>query len=234
MPIRREGDFLIWSDGDLPGVFLGLESSNLDRCLDEYRRGAYCGVFGSREFGFLERDLACLSDIGPLLGVHFWDVQLENVDALYLHPTLAYLSIPCKRPAMNFALFDALKYVYMHWVPRDAGMNSQRLVRSFALWHCNPRSKSLMGFEWPSACLGEASLVWSNVVSLRGLVGLCGVKRFEVHRARNLVSLEGIEALAHSVETVIVANCPKLTDVSALDRLEHLSAAVIDGARVRG
>jgi hypothetical protein len=91
MPITREGEFLVTRKGDTPHI--GLESKALPACIAEARRACYKGVFGSPYFGFDERTLNALHDLPDLESIWFWDVALEDVQAVYGLKSLRALGI---------------------------------------------------------------------------------------------------------------------------------------------
>src|SRR6478752_8651560 len=102
MPIARDGRFLRWPDM-VPVPGLGLESSQLAECVDEINRARITGVFGSSVFGFHEKDLNALASVPHVEAIHFWDVDLKNVDGVYALQGLTRWSGLAKRAAVDFS-----------------------------------------------------------------------------------------------------------------------------------
>ena len=136
MPIAREGRFLISRDlAHTP--CLGIESAMLGVCIEEVRVRQFKGAFGSPGFGFFETTLDALRDLPELEAVWFWDIELQNIDALYELSALQLFGVHPKRPAVDFARLPSLRrFVWTH-KPTDTGIRSLRLLDTDA---CASRS----------------------------------------------------------------------------------------------
>ncbi|MHC4134832.1 MAG: hypothetical protein ACYS0K_07600 [Planctomycetota bacterium] len=236
MTIQREGGFLIDREGTGAGhglgPMIGIESDRLRECVEEYHRSQYVGVFGSSGLGFRESSVHVLAELRNLRAVWFWDVELQDVDALYELESLEGLGVHGRRPAIEWDRVRGLRELSTDWRGRDSGLRGYPL-QDLYLWHHKPRSKSVGGLELPD-CANEVHFNWTNVTTLVGLQGLRGTRSFEIHRSPNIESLDGLEALADSLERLIVTTCGRLQDTSVLDRLPHLKLAIVDGQRLVG
>ena len=116
MPIVYEGRFIRWQDM-VPAPGLGLESSRLQECIQEINRSHITGVFGSSVWGFHESDLNALARVPHVETIHFWDVDLKNVDGLYALEGLTRFSVHPKRPAVDFSRLPKLKQLGLHHKP---------------------------------------------------------------------------------------------------------------------
>jgi hypothetical protein len=142
-----------------------------------------------------------------------------------------FLGMHGKRPPLSFLELPSLGTVSIDWHARDSGLSELRTVKKFFLWHHKPKDKSFVGTAFPP-CADHAQINWTNAPSLQGLSGLQGVRKFEVHRSKNLESLNGIEVLADSLEELIVDTCSKLKDLDALGSLPKLKLAVVNARDV--
>jgi hypothetical protein len=220
MPIEREDGFLV-SRG-LTGVpCLGLESSRLPECIEEVHRRAFRGAFGSCHYGFHASSLDSLTALPPL--EQFWlsEVPLTNLDGLLEHPSLRFLRIGPKRPPISFEQLPALEELVLTPVRADHGLAQLLALRTLHLWHLNPKNRSLAELEWPTD-LVELQLNWANVPSLDGLPTFPNLTRLELHRCRNLVSLEDLPRIAPHLVHLVVGASGRVTKPEPRRLLEHL------------
>lgn len=222
MPIQREGEFL-WTHDLGISSSLGIESARLDVCVAEAARRRVGGVFGHPTFGFAQDDLDFLARLPRLDQVWFWDVALRNIDGLYALAGLRYFGVHPKRPAVDFSRFPMLEHVVWIHEPRDQGMATAHSVRHLALWHYKPRSREFAGLDLPPD-LESLEINWANPSTLAGIRELPRLRSLEIHRCRNLVSLDALPAIAPNLERLVVTTSGRLTDYGALADLPRLSS----------
>lgn len=210
MAIQREGQFLRWHDMR-PAPGLGLESSQLDACVDEVNRCNIRAVFGNPAFGFRESDLHVLTRLPHLEAVWFWDVELQNVDGLYALDALTDFGVHPKRPAVNFSRLPRLKRLVWEYKRQDVGIGDLAALESLHSWRYRDPTKTFCNLVLPPN-LVELEINWANVETLDGLPGLPLLRRLEVHRCRNLRSLGPLEDLFPMLEHLVVAACGKVDD----------------------
>ena len=207
MPIAREGGFLLFPEAR-PGPQLGLESDMLADCIDECRSRLYPGVFGNPGFGFRERDLDCLRALPHLQAVWFWDVALDNVDGLYALPDLRSFGV-YERPAVDFSLLPKLEaLVWMH-KGGDRQVESLDRLNDLYVWHFKPRSKSFADLQLLPD-VAEMQILWANPPTLAGLKPNPKLRRLEIHRCRNLESLDLLPELYPALEHLVVDACGRI------------------------
>ena len=82
MPINFNDDgYVYWPDAwHTPS--LGIQSAQLDNCIQEIRNRKLKGVFGTVPY-FLEKNLNFLDQLTEIESAAFWDVSLNNLDAVY-------------------------------------------------------------------------------------------------------------------------------------------------------
>ena len=227
MPIEREGEFL-WTHDLGVGSSLGIESTRLEACVAEAAARRAAGVFGHPSFGFAQQDLDFLARLPWLVKVWFWDVALRSVDGLYALRELRYFGVHPKRPPVDFSRFPALEHVVWVHEPRDRGLAEAASVRQLALWHFKPRSKHFEGLELPPQ-LESLEINWANPSTLAGLCELPRLRSLEIHRCRNLGSLEELPRIAPNLERLIITTSGRLTDHAAVAALPRLRLARHDG-----
>ena len=227
MPIQREGEFF-WTHDLNTTSSLGIESARLEACIAEaiWRRPG--GVFGHPSFGFEQTDLDFLTRLPWLSRVWFWDVALRDIDGLYALSGLRHFGVHPKRPPVDFSRFPALEHVVWIHESRDRGLGSATSVRHLALWHYKPRSKQFAGMDLPPA-LESLEIYWANPETLAGIPKLPRLRHLEIHRCRNLTSLNELPRIAPNLEKLVVTTSGRLTDVAALAALPHLRFARHDG-----
>ena len=223
MAIRREDGFFVDPD-PAEGVSIGIESTRLDSCIKEVLKRAAVGVFGAPHFGFTGSNLDFLGRLRHLERVWFWDVDLQDVDGLYELERLSRFGVHPKRPPIDFGRLDRLEEVVWHYSAKDSGLASLASMRMLHLWHYNPKQRTFDDLRLPGS-LTELQINWANPTTLEGLPLLPNVKRLEIHRCRNLESIEELPRIAPNVEHLVVAACGRVSDgaevVRHLPRLRH-------------
>jgi hypothetical protein len=131
MPVAREGRFLVFRDQP-PAPHLGLETDILSLCIEECRSHPYKAVFGTPSFGFRESDLECLRELPHLEAVWFWDVALNNIDALYALTKLEFFGVHPKRPAIDFCRLPTLKSLVWIYKPQSLTQKAVGHFKSLA------------------------------------------------------------------------------------------------------
>ena len=231
MPIQREGEFL-WTHDLGIASSIGIESDRLEACVAEAIAQDARGVLGNPWFGFTQTDVDFLARLPDLVQVWFWDVDLRSIDGVYALPQLRHFGIHPKRPPVDFSRFPALETLVWIHEPRDQGLESAPSIRKLDLWHYKPRGKHFAGLALPPN-LGELQINWANPGTLDGLPTLPELRRLEMHRCRNLATLDELPRIAPNLETLIVTTSGRLTDYTALAALPNLKLALHDGRDVR-
>lgn len=210
MPIARDGRFLRWHDMRSADG-LGIESSQLEACVQEVIGSRIDGVFGSPSFGFGESDLNFLARTPHVHAVWFWDVELKNVDGLFSLQELLDFGVHPKRPPIDFSRLPKLKRMVWEYKRQDTGVRDLRALESLHSWRYRDPSKNFCNLALPSN-LTELEINWSNVETLVGLPHLPFLRRLEVHRCRNLRSLGALDKLFPQLEQLLVAACGKVEE----------------------
>jgi len=225
MPIERAGRFLRWGDMR-PSAGLGLESAQLEECIQEISRSRITSVFGNPGFGFHESNLDLLARVPHVTAVWFWDVALKNIDGLYSLHELVDFGVHPKRPAIDFSKLPKLKRVVWEYKPQDAGMRSLEGLEMLHSVRYRDASKTFSNLAVPPTIV-ELEIAWANVETLDGLPRLPRLRRLEVHRCRNLRSLGAIDELFPELEHLVIAACGRVEAqegtriVRQLSRLKH-------------
>jgi hypothetical protein len=225
MPIERDGRFFVWHDMQhTPGI--GLESDQLAACVDEARKVPFKGVFGNPAFGFREVTLGVLEALPLTEAVWFWDVDLQNVEALYSLTRLRNFGVHPKRPAIDFSRLPTLTQLVWFHKPSDTGVESLLALESLHSWRYRGKTKTFAELPLPEN-LVELNVNWANIETLDGLPRLPQLRRLELHRCRNLRSLGELGALFPRLEHLVVAACGRVEDgegervARQLPRLKH-------------
>ena len=227
MPIQREGDFLRTHDLGITSS-IGIESERLEECVREAVAKDVRGVFGHPSFGFTQANLDFLADLPRVEQVWFWDVTLRSIDGLYALHGLRYFGIQPKRPPIDFSRFPLLEDVVWYHERRDRGLAASTSIRRLDLWHFKPRTKHFDGLELPPD-LESLSLNWANPATLAGLCELPRLRTLEIHRCRNLESLDDLPRIAPNLEKLVVTTSGRLTDHDVVAAMRSLRLARLDG-----
>ena len=226
--VREPGEFIWWPDATHTPA-LGIESDRLKACIAEVKRRALRGVFGTAPY-FREQSLAFLRELTHLEAVAFWDIPLRDISALYELASLRYLRLTADRPAIDFAKMLSLQKVVWHHLAGDVAIDEVPQLRELFLWRYKPVERSCVGLRLPSS-LQQLSIIWSNVVTLKGLPKLPHLTRLEVGRCRNLESLEGLAESCPKLEVLLISSSGRLRAeeavrvVSSLPSVRHVVAA---------
>lgn len=198
----------------------------LDACAEEIRNRKLKGAFGSSVFGFQEATLDALHDLPELEAVWFWDVELNNIDALYELAGLQFFGVHPKRPAIDFSRFPLLRDLIWTHKPKDTGIRSLKSLDRIHVWHYAPKTKSFAELQLPEQ-LTELQIIWANPNSLEGLSSIPTLRRLEIHHCRNLESLAPIPQLFPMLEHLVVSACGRVADdegerlVAQLPSIKH-------------
>ena len=206
----------------------------LDACVVEASTNGYHGVFGSPVFGFTELTLDSLRALPELKSIWFWDIELENVDAVYELKSLESFGVHPRRPAVDFSRLPALKRIVVELRTNDQGLETLSELEMLHLWHFKPKSKSFHGLLLPPN-LVELQINWANPKSLEGIPVLPGIRHLELHRCRNLASIAELPELFPNLEHLVVAACGGLDPAQASDlcsRLPYLKHVFVQGVKV--
>ncbi|MEZ4849091.1 MAG: hypothetical protein R3B93_10845 [Bacteroidia bacterium] len=232
--IKKQGKYYI--DTENWGTSLGIDSSNLKGCIEEYHnstsfsgRTKFNGLFGHESFGFKEINLDFLTHFKTLNHIWFWNVNLEDIQGVYSFREFESFGILGKRPPINFSKFSQIKVLTIDWTNKDTNLSGLKSLEEFYLWHHKPKEKNFEDFKFPSYCSNKVQLNWTNVETLESLNGLIGTKSLEIHRSRNLRSLRGIEKLSDSLEELIIRACGKLIEIQPGLDLPNLKRIHING-----
>lgn len=210
MPIEREGRFLRWHDMRSADG-LGLESSQLEDCVQEVLGSRIRGVFGNPAFGFRESSLDVLKRIPHVNAVWFWDIELHNVDGLYSLHELIDFGVHPKRPPIDFSRLPKLERMVWEYKRQDTGVHVLHALQSLHSWRYRDPSKTFCNLALPPN-LTELEINWSNIETLDGIRSLPLLRRLEVHRCRNLRSLGALDKLFPQLEHLVVAACGKVEE----------------------
>ena len=232
MPVERVGQFLEFRDcGVTPA--LGIESSNLDACVEEVTRRNWLGVFGSPVFGFEEIDLNFLAKMPHLIQVWFWQVNLRSIDGLYALSDLKYFGVHPNRPELDFFRLPNLETMVWIHNRKDKNVKTLSKLTELNVWHFKPKSKSFAELELPDN-LERMRIFWANPNSLEDIPVLSSLKHIEFHRCRNLASLAGLERIAPALESIIISTCGKLQSESFPLEISSLRKVIINDRQIIG
>jgi hypothetical protein len=207
---------------------VGIDSRRLAECVARYNEGGLGGLFGNPYFGFQEKDLNFLAQTQQKpVYLWFWDVDLQDVEALYEVEELDNFGIHPKRPGIDFSRFRRMTRCTHHWLKSDRGLTNAPIA-DYMLWHFKPRSQSFAGLEVPLGAT-RLELTWANPASLRGLPVLKHLKELQIHRCRNLADLSALPEIAPNLRHLLTTTSSRLDLTAGV--LDHptLRTARIDG-----
>ena len=150
--------------------------------------------------------------------------ELKNIETF---------GITGKRPPIDFGRFPNIKIITLDWETKDFNLTKCDSIKDFHLWHHKPKEKNFTKFRFPLKCSNSASLNWTNVKNLKTINGLSGIRKIEIHRARNLVSLQGLERFSESLEEVIATTSGKLKDFDFLLDFPKIKKVYINGKKYK-
>lgn len=233
MTIEKVGEFYkdegVAKLGILPSI--GINSENLDRCLLEVKENNVERIFGHPNFGFKEDNLDFLQNISHVKQLHFWDVNLKNIDGIYCLNELESVSIEPKRPGINFSKLKKLKEIITDYHKADCGFNELNKVKLFHLWNFKPKTKSFCELLLPPN-IEEFEITKANPVNLEGLQLLEKLKYLGIHYCRNIESIELLMEIAPNLEKLVVEKCSKLDKYSIIKKMPSIKFANINGKTI--
>ncbi|GAB6388156.1 leucine-rich repeat domain-containing protein [Stutzerimonas marianensis] len=223
MTIERAGHFLV--DVDLAGrVSVGIETDQLQACVQEAKNKKADGVFGSPSFGFMQDNLDFLSELPKLTKIWFWDVRLRDVTGVYELSALKHFGIHPKRPGIDFSRLRAIEELVWEFNEKDSGLEALSELKMLHIWHFKPKSESFAGLS-VSTSVKQLHINWANPRSLDGLPALPSLQRLEIHHCRNLETVDALVDIAPNIEHLVVSACGKISGADAvikkLPKLKH-------------
>jgi len=228
MDIERKASGFLESHDDVDGVpSVGVESDRLDDCIDYYQRKGFRGLFGHPEFGFREKNLDFLKRTRNATWLWFWDVSLNQIDALYELKDLEYVGINPQRPGIDFSRFPRLRTAVNHWLKQDTGIAESAITR-YDLWHFNPKSRSFADVQIPRR-VKELYLYWANPAALDGLPVLKRLQMLQIHRCRNIRDLSALPRIAPNLRRLLVTTSSRIDPSAGIIDHPTLKSALIDG-----
>lgn len=225
---RKASGFYEWDADarfDRPHA-IGVESARAAECMAHYNEVGAGGLFGNPTFGFHGSDLEFLrlARVKPRW-IWFWDVEIQNLDALYLLEELDYFGIHPARPGIDFSRFRRFDKAMLHWNKRDTGI-AQSPICVFHLWHFKPRSKSFADVEIPRN-VEHLDLTFANPAGLEGLPLLERLTHLEIHRCSKLSDLSALPRIAPNLRTLLATNSKRLVPgAGVLDHPKLRSARI--------
>jgi hypothetical protein len=231
--IHREGDYYVWSDLQ-KRLLCGIDSTCLDACVEEANRRKAYGVFGSPTFGFREDNLDFLAKLSRIGSIWFWDVDLQDISGLYELSELRSFGVHTKRPAVDFSRLMKLDSVVWFYNAKDSGVSTLRKVSTMSVRHFKPSHKSFKSLELPPG-VEELELAFANPLSLSGLPVLPKLKYLQIHRCRNLETIETLPQIAPNLERLLVATSGRVSVAAdVLKQLPKLQRAYVNGKLLFG
>lgn len=218
MAIQRSGKFFLWEDAPLCPS-LGIETENIVACIREINKKRYEGIFGCPVFGFKQDNLNFLIDIKHIRYIHFWEIDLNNVDAIYHLKNLEYFSISPKRPSVDFSKLPKLEKIIWHHKKTDSGISNLENLKRLNLWRY--KIPSYENLKIPNT-LEYFEANWSDPEDLFGLPVLKNLKELQLHYCRNLKSLTGLKNIAPNLEKLVITRCKNCTDIEEIKILPNL------------
>ncbi len=210
MPIERIGKYYETADLGITHS-LGIETNQIESCLQEIQDRNILGVFGCPAFGFKQEDLNFLNEIPFIKQVWFWEVGLKEIDGLYSLNDLEYFGIHEKRPAIDFSKFPMLQKAVWNPVRKDCGIGELNSLQGLDVWRFKPKDKTYKSIELPKS-LKQLDLNWCNPISLSGLPVLNELEELQIHYCRNLESIESIFGFAPNLKKLVITRCANLKD----------------------
>lgn len=224
MPIERIGQFL---ESDFSNQYvspaLGIESNQLEACVDEINRRNIKGVFGCPAFNFREDSFDFMNELQGIEQVWFWEVKIKEIQGLYRQGGLRYFGVSPKRPRIDFSRFPELGYVHWQPVRGDTGIGTLSKLSTLDVWRYKPSTKELSGLDLPGN-LRKLDLNWCNMESLRGAPEMPNLVELQIHYCRNLTSIEGLPDIAPNLRKLIVTRNAKVEgfeEIKSMD-LDHV------------
>ena len=208
MPIERIGKYLETADLGMTHS-LGIETNQMEICINEIQDRRILGVFGCPVFGFKQEDLDFLSEIPFIKQVWFWEVGLKDIGGLYSLKDLTYFGIHEKRPAIDFSKFPNLEKAVWHPIRKDSGLGDLDSLQGLDVWRFKPKDKSYKSLELPKN-LKQLDLNWCNPISLNGMPILSELEELQIHYCRNLESIESIFDFAPNLKKLVITRCANL------------------------
>lgn len=216
--------------GILPSV--GIDSGNLEECIREVASNKVQGVFGHPNFGFKQDNFDFFQRIPHVKQIHFWDIDIKNIDGIYCLKELESIHVEPKRPGIDFSKFNKLKKIITDYHRTDSGFSDASSVKVFHLWDFGPKEKSYKVANFPPN-IEELKITKANPASLDGLPRLDNLKHLEIHYCRNLESVDAIAHIAPRLEVLIIEKCPKLINYELVNKMDGIVFLNINGETIK-
>ena len=212
---------------------MGLDSSNLDACIDEINEKHIEAVFGASIYGFEETDLDCFKKISHIKQVELWGINLSNIDGLYSLENLELLSITEKKaPSIDYSNFPKLKHIVDEYNKNNFGIELLTEAKEFYSREFKTKDKSFSTFMVPPN-IERLEISKANPVKLESMPQLNKLKRLGFHYCRNLESIGKLNEIAPNIEVLIVEKCTRLIKFDVVDKLSHARFINLNGKIIK-
>ncbi|MBC9931119.1 hypothetical protein [Chitinophaga qingshengii] len=217
--------FQITSQHGSSTKFLVLESNRLQACLNYAVKKNIKAIIINDYEDYLP-DLNFLHQYDFFTEV-FCAADLEDISAIYALKKLQKLSISNGKHEVDLTRFSALKECSIDWNNKIKGLDQPNNILHLEIWKFKPASKD---FTILSGCTQTniLKITESNIESFKGIDAMRSLGHFEGHYLSKLTTLDGLEAIAPHLMTLILEYCRKLSNYdTVLRQLVHLKKIIL-------
>lgn len=207
---------------------LVIESDRLNDCMRYAVEKKITRIYLQKTFGFnlsnvdFFREYSFFTDVSV---IRDWaEIDVSGVQFL---KKLARLTLSNDNQPLDFSNFPQLNEASIEWNNKIINLNQCKELNSLVLWKFKPRSGSFKELKGLSN-VTSLKVTQSPIISLSGLEELPHLENFEAYYLSKLENLNGIDAIRHSLRSLILDNCKKLHDYEdALSSLASLHKLIL-------
>ena len=135
------------------------------------------------------------------------------------------VNVKKNKPQIDYSQFPELEYLSVDWYNKFPTLVENKKLKGLILWKFRPKERNFKGLCLPES-IENIEITESNINSLEGL-SLPNLKKVEVHYCRDLETLNGIELISATLESLIVEHCRNLTDYYVLSTCIYLKKIIL-------
>jgi len=178
----------------------------------------------SKYHGFLPDDLNIL-DHFPETEELYVQNDFDNFEGVYYLAKLRKLNVAYLSKSVQLLNFPLLEEASIMWNIKSTDFSNNINLKSLTIWNFNPKSKCFKGVAFPPG-LSELIINTSTIISLEGLI--CkNLSKFEGHYLTKLLSLNGLENIYSSIETLIMSHCKKIHEYDILSNCTGIKKIIL-------
>ena len=227
MRIEIVDGFKILSDVSRKPTLI-IESDRLDDCMRYAVEKKITRIYLQKTFGFNLSNVDFFREYDFFTEVSvIKDLTEIDISGVQFLKKLARVTLSNDNQGLDFGNFHQLEEASFDWNNKIINLSQCKKLNSLILWKFKPQSGSFKELRGLGS-VTSLKITQSNIISLSGLEEFPHLENFEAYYLSKLEGLNGIDAIRHSLRSLMLDKCKKLHDYEeALSSLTNLHKLIL-------